>query len=40
MKNKSIKYIYLDEKEWKHVMKSNQLSSPSIKNFVNNNITY
>ena len=39
-KNKSIKYISLDENEWKLGMKSNQLNNNIIKNFVNKNTTY
>lgn len=39
-KNKSIKYISLDEKEWKLGIKSNQLNSNFIKNFVNDNTAY
>jgi len=39
-KNKLIKYISLDEKEWKLGIKSNQLNSNIIKNFINDNTAY
>ena len=39
-KNKSIKYISLDEKEWKLGIKSNQLNNNILENFVNKNTAY
>jgi len=39
-KNQSIKYISLDEKEWKLGTKSNQLNNDIVRKFVNKNTSY
>jgi rfaE bifunctional protein nucleotidyltransferase chain/domain len=39
-KNKSIKYISLDEREWKLAVKSNLLNNNIMKNFLNKNTAY